>query len=99
MLICDKKCFEMKIDIKMLMLVKREYIYLRNTLLRILGGPHALRGGAKPHPQGVYPPEGLRLQDKRYVFLCLKNVNSFKKWIDIKMLLTTERQRLECFTQ
>jgi hypothetical protein len=32
------------------------------------GGPQALPGGAKPHPMGVYPPEDLRLQDKRYVF-------------------------------
>jgi hypothetical protein len=41
------------------------------------GGPHALRGGAKPQVKGVYPPEALRVQNKRYVFSCVE------KYVDI----------------
>jgi hypothetical protein len=43
------------------------------------GGPHALRGGAKPHPRGVYPPEGLRLQ-KRVSFTKGVFFQAMKNW-------------------
>jgi hypothetical protein len=53
----------------------------------MIGGPQALPGGAKPHPRGVYPPEGLRLQQrvsstKGDVFLCLKNEVIYRSWSD-----------------
>jgi hypothetical protein len=53
---CDKVVY-----IYIFLRVSNLFLYIK-VLMRKSGGPQALPGGAKPDPQGVYPPKGLSLR-------------------------------------